>query len=325
MARYEFPSMVAKDPTMDVTVRDGSGTIYALLDTTFGTPLPVYDRYGSVKSTVNTTNEGQTEEFYVDNYPVVWWKSGSWAFLISSYTGMLAAVQASEASALSAADAALAAQAAAEAALAAMAGATDLQVRDLLNSTTSGTRQALNAIIASIGMTGLTVDTGWSYKVIMLSDGTVRAVPVGTAAPATPTGLAAVAGPTSARLSWNVTSGASSYLIYRNGTLIKTTADTSYRDTGAAGTTYSYTLAAQNSYGMRSPLTAPLSVFMDPALNTSPIVSVTTWPTTIPTTGSCIVRVNARDVDAQILALTLSVSTGSLRPTPDPSVWILTL
>jgi hypothetical protein len=174
-------------------------------------------------------------------------------------------------------------------------------------------------------MTGLTVDTGWSYKVIMLSDGTVKAVPVGTVAPAAPTGLAAVAGPTSARLSWNVSAGASSYLVYRDGNLVKTTADTSYRDVGVAGTTYSYTVAAQNSYGMRSPLTAPLSVFMNPALNTSPIVSVTTWPTTIPTTGSCIVRVNARDVDAQILALTLSVSTGSLRPTPDPSVWILTL
>jgi hypothetical protein len=317
--------MVAKDPTLDVTVRDGAGQIYALLDTSFSSPLPVYDRYGSVKSTVNTTSEGQTEEFYVDNYPVVWWKSGVWAFLISSYTGMLAAVQASEASATSAADSANSARIAAETALANMTGVTDLQLRDYLNNTSSGSRQALNAIIASVGMTGLTVDTGWSYKVIMLSDGTVRAVPVGTATPATPTGLAAVAGPTSARLSWNVSAGASTYLIYRDGALIKTTGDTTYRDTGVAGTTYVYTVAAQNSYGMRSPLTAPLSVFMNPALNTSPIVSVTTWPTTIPTTGSCIVRVNARDVDAQILALTLSVSTGSLRPTPDPSVWILTL
>jgi len=317
--------MVAKDPTLDVTVRDGAGMVYAMLDTSFASPLPVYDRYGSVKSTVNTTSEGQTEEFYVDNYPVVWWKSGSWAFLISSYTGMLAATEAAEASALSAADAAIAARIAAETALANMTGVTDLQLRDYLNNTSSGSRQALNAIIASVGMTGLTVDTSASYKVIMLSDGTVRAVPAGTTSPATPTGLAAVAGPTSARLSWNVAAGASTYLVYRDGILVRTTTDTAYRDVGVAGTTYSYTVAAQNSYGMRSPLTAPLSVFMNPALNTSPIVSVTTWPTTIPTTGSCIVRVNARDVDAQVLALTLSVSTGSLQPTPDPSVWILTL
>lgn len=317
--------MVAKDPSLDVTVRNGSGEVYAMLDTTFGTPLPTYDRYGGVKGTIQTTNDGQTEEFYVDNHPVVWWKSGDWAFLISSYTGMLAATTAAEASALSAADAAIAARVAAEQALANMAGANDLNIRDILNNPSSGSRLALNAIITSIGMTAPTVDTAASYKVILLSDGTVRAVPAGTAAPATPTGLAAVAGPTSARLSWNVSTGASTYLVYRNGTLVKTTTDTSYRDVGVADTTYSYTLAAQNSYGMRSPLTSPLSVTMDSDLNSAPIINVKTWPAVIPTEGSCIVRVNARDVDAQILALTMNVSTGSLRPTPDPSVWILTL
>jgi hypothetical protein len=325
MTRYEFPSMVAKDPTQDITVKSAIGYVYAPGDTTFATPLATFDRYGSAKATIGCTSEGLTEEFYVDDRPVVWWKSAGYAFLISSHTGMLAATQLAQTAAQDAATAALLSKQAAETALSGMLEATDAGVTGLISDTTSSTRTALNALLAAVNMQGRTVDTNQDYKAILLSDGRVLAVPAGTAAPAVPANLAAVAGPTSARLSWNTSAGAVSYSVYRNGSRIAVTTNNVFRDTGPSGATFSYQVSATNSYSMTSALTAPLSVFMDPALNVAPSIAITTWPTTIPTTGSCIVRVNSTDANTQTVALTLNVDTGSLRPTRDPSVWILTL
>ncbi|MFF3517282.1 PHB depolymerase family esterase [Streptomyces sp. NPDC002573] len=69
--------------------------------------------------------------------------------------------------------------------------------------------------------------------------------------PAAPTGLAVTATTdNSASLSWNAVSGAAGYDIYRNGTLVNTSAvtATTYTDTGlTAGTAYSYTVAAVDS------------------------------------------------------------------------------
>jgi hypothetical protein len=115
-------------------------------------------------------------------------------------------------------------------------------------------------------------------------------------------------------------------VIYRDGVQLTTTTATSYRDNvGRAGGTYSYQVAAVNNYNMHSAKTSAVSAFLDPALNVAPALTITTWPLTIPTTGRCIVRINATDVDAQTLSYTLNVSAGSLQPTADPSVWILTL
>jgi hypothetical protein len=326
MVRYEFPSMVAKDPTLDVTVRNAMGLIYGMLDYSFSTPLTVFDRYGSPKSTVRTTPDGQTEEFYVDDSPVVWWVSGTYAFLISSYTGMLAACQSAQASAASAAVAAQAAAADAEAALAALGATSDTTIANAINGAGTLSRAAVIALIASQGTSSLTADTGEAYKALLFSNGTVRAVPASATAPPTPANLAAVASASAAKLTWNVSAGATRYIIYRNGAQLATTTGTSYRDSvGVSGGTFTYRVAAVNGYDMYSPLSATVSAYLDPALNIPPTVAITTWPATIPTTGRCIVRVNAVDADAQALALTLNVSAGSLQPTTDPSVWILSI
>ncbi|WSI35758.1 PHB depolymerase family esterase [Streptomyces sp. NBC_01341] len=66
-----------------------------------------------------------------------------------------------------------------------------------------------------------------------------------------PTGLK-VAGVTdsSASLAWNTVGSAASYLVYRDGAKVATTASASYTDTGLrAGTSYRYTVAAADSGG----------------------------------------------------------------------------
>jgi len=73
--------------------------------------------------------------------------------------------------------------------------------------------------------------------------------------PAAPTGLSATAGTEKISLSWTASSGATSYVVYRNGTQIATTtgSTTSYVDTTpAAGTSYAYQVAAVSSSGTSS-------------------------------------------------------------------------
>jgi fibronectin type 3 domain-containing protein len=111
--------------------------------------------------------------------------------------------------------------------------------------------------------TGLTSATLYGYKVLAKNSSgssaqTATAVTGTTAAaasvaPDTPTVLAA-SGQTESTLTltWNASSGATSYELYRSGTLIfnDTTLARAYTDTGlAGGTTYSYTVLARNSFG----------------------------------------------------------------------------
>lgn len=174
--------------------------------------------------------------------------------------------------------------------------------------------------------TGTTADTFEEYRIIMLSNGTVRAIPVDAVAPATPAGFTADARLTSVTLSWTPSSGAASYVIQRDGVQLGTTTSSSYRDrTVLAGATYAYRVAALDQYGQQSPFTVPVSAFINPALNSVPVVEVTAWPPQINPSGTTILRVNADDVDAQVLALQLNVSAGLLQPTADRSVWLLTI
>ena len=77
------------------------------------------------------------------------------------------------------------------------------------------------------------------------------------APPPTPTGLAAIAGNASVMLSWNASSGTTSYNIYRGTTSggegttpVGTSTSTSFTDTGLTnGTTYYYKISASNSAG----------------------------------------------------------------------------
>lgn len=170
-----------------------------------------------------------------------------------------------------------------------------------------------------------TVDTGEAYRVIVFSDGTTRAIPVDAVAPATPTGLATLARINSVRLTWSAVSGATQYVVYRNAAQVAVVSGPLYRDSAVVvGSTYTYNVAAVSVYGLRSGYSSNVSAFIDPALNVAPTVEVTTWPAGAIALGNkVIVRVNAADVDAQLLALTLGTSVGSLVATADPTVWIL--
>ena len=324
--RYEFPSVVAKEPTADVIVRDGVGKIYARTDTNFVTPLPVYDRNGLLLQSVKTTNDGVTEEFFCDDNPVVWWRSGDYAFMIASFTGLVKSAQDSADAANASRSAAENAQRAAEDARDVVYGTDDTKVYAALHLAGGKSRAEVEAIFRALGLPGTTVDSFEAYKAILLSDGTVRAVPASVVAPQSPTITSSAATASLVTLAWTAVPTATAYWVMRNGDRIATTTNTTYRDrTGLAGRTYTYAIRAVNAYGMHSQPSAPVDLFMDPALNAPPAVKVTTWPATLPTSCTAIIRVSPHDGDAQTLALTLGVNSGSVRPTQDPSVWIFTL
>lgn len=172
-----------------------------------------------------------------------------------------------------------------------------------------------------------TVDTESPYRIILFSNGNVRAIPVDTPDPLPPTGLAVDPRLSSVLLTWNApaTGSAGSYAVYRDGVQIGTPTGRSYRDLGVVvGNTYNYSVQTIDPFGQRSDVTATVPAFIDPALNVAPTVTVTSWPLTAPTNGRTYVRVCASDANAQSLALTLECDEGSLEATDDPSIWIYT-
>ena len=186
------------------------------------------------------------------------------------------------------------------------------------------TREGGN-ILDLIAGTGDTVDTFDEYRVIMFSDGTVRAIPAGATPPVTPTGLAVDPRISSVRVSWNAVVGASYYIVRRDGTQVHSTSGTthtSWRDRGrTVDNTYFYTVQAVDYYGQRSPISSAVPAYIDPASNVAPDVLVTAWPTTAPSDGITLLRVNARDLDAQDLEIALEVDSGTITATDDPSLW----
>jgi hypothetical protein len=175
----------------------------------------------------------------------------------------------------------------------------------------------------------LTADTFEPYRVIMLAVGNqLKAIPSSTPVPGVPTSLSTVVRLSSVHLSWNAPGSAISgtkYALWRNGVQVFLSEITSYRDIAiSSGSSYSYQVQTVDPYGQRSAKTAAVNAFIDPAINSAPTVTVRAWPATFPTNGRTVLRVNASDVDAQALALALSVNTGTIAATGDPSVWIYT-
>jgi hypothetical protein len=122
----------------------------------------------------------------------------------------------------------------------------------------SGTQIGTSAT-TSYSDTGLAPSTFYSYTVIAQNAGGNSAASDSAGAttlpppaiPVTPANLnASGASPTQINLSWDTVSGASGYLVKRNGVQIATTTAANYCDTGlGASTTCSYTIAAVNSAG----------------------------------------------------------------------------
>lgn len=179
----------------------------------------------------------------------------------------------------------------------------------------------------SSSLSGLTVDTGELYRLIMLSNGSVFAIPYAAVPPTAPTGLVATVRLTSVSLNWAAVAGAVNYSINRDGVPIGTTSDRRYRDTTITlSHTYSYTVSSIDTYRQRSPASSPVTAFIDPVINVAPTnMLITCWPTPIPTDGPAIIRVNAREIDVQTIAFTLGVDAGSLTATADPSVWVFAI
>ena len=138
----------------------------------------------------------------------------------------------------------------------ASAGASGYYVyRDGAYIASSGTNSYSNT-------TGLSCGTSYSYTVRSFVNGTggpyisnYSTADSGTTVvctPPVPTGLnASTVSQTQINLTWNASSGATSYLIYRNGAQIASTGQTSYSNTTglSCGTPYTYTVRASNVGG----------------------------------------------------------------------------
>ena len=110
--------------------------------------------------------------------------------------------------------------------------------------------------------TGLTPRATYSYTVIATNafgSSALSAAVTATTVPLTPTGLTVGSATVSTlNVSWNASSGATSYWLYHNGTLVYYGSNTSYSDSGlTVGTSYTYTVKASNSAGS-SALSAPV-------------------------------------------------------------------
>lgn len=103
--------------------------------------------------------------------------------------------------------------------------------------------------------------------------------------PAAPTNLA-VTGVTSSTvsLSWTASTGASGYVVLRNGTKVGTATGTTYTDTGlTASTAYSYTVEAQNGSGTSAASTAVSATTGPPGVAPNAPTGLTAGTTTTST------------------------------------------
>ena len=141
--------------------------------------------------------------------------------------------------------------------------------------------------------------------------GASPSTPPTTPPPATPTGLSGAAVSTSQiNLSWGTSSGSTGYYVFRNGTNLGATTNTSYQDAGLpSGTTYSYSVSAYNSAGS-SPQTAPLSI---PTLTAVAAAVPPSVAFTSPANGTAYkgnaavnIAVNATDSNSKLASITIS-------------------
>jgi hypothetical protein len=191
---------------------------------------------------------------------------------------------------------------------------------------TYATKAELTAAVGTIDLS----DTGATWSLYAYVDGTVVAVAPGSIPPGqvgSPLATALLSGVT---LTWTAPSVATNdpaivrYVIIRDGLSIGTTTSGTFLDPYIVlNQHYVYKIEAVNSIGLRS-ISPALNVFIDPALAAPPTTSISVYPTPIPTNGSAWVRINGIDPNAFSMTFGLTVDTGTLTPTNDPSLWIYT-
>lgn len=124
-------------------------------------------------------------------------------------------------------------------------------------------------------------------------------------------------------LSWTYAAPASNARLLRNGIEVYSGSSTHFTDRDVvAGSTYFYILIVTDQFGQRSVASSTVEAGVNTALNMVPDVTITTWPSPLPSNGAAIIRVCALDGEAQTLELALSVNTGTITSTWDPSIWI---
>jgi hypothetical protein len=119
----------------------------------------------------------------------------------------------------------------------------------------NGTQTGQDTSATTFNDTGLTPGTTYSYTVSAsnisgTSSQSAAATVTTPNTPATPTGLRGTAGTEGVALRWNSVSGATEYVIYRDGTEIDTSTTATYVDTDVEpATTYRYAVASSNTSG----------------------------------------------------------------------------
>lgn len=130
-------------------------------------------------------------------------------------------------------------------------GATGITYRVYRNGTKTGS----DTSNLTFSDTGLTPGTAYSYTVTSVngpdeSAQSVAATVTTPNSPAVPTGLRGTAGTEGVALRWNAVSGATEYVIFRNGTEIDTSTSTTFLDADVdPATTYKYSVASSNASG----------------------------------------------------------------------------
>lgn len=106
MAYVAFGPFVAVDPAYpDSLVRNGSGVVYAVTDTTFTTPLPMRTLAGSTITSVTSNAQGLVDEFEADvpsGGLEANWKAGSYVVRLTSFKAVMETAQAASAAAAAA-------------------------------------------------------------------------------------------------------------------------------------------------------------------------------------------------------------------------------
>ncbi|MFL5443418.1 MAG: hypothetical protein ACJ78W_02830, partial [Myxococcales bacterium] len=88
------------------------------------------------------------------------------------------------------------------------------------------------------------------FGILLLAAAMACGTSTARSAPSVPKSVSAAGGKHHVALSWTASSGAASYDVVRDGQVVATTATPAYDDVGlAAGTTYTYAVAAANALG----------------------------------------------------------------------------